>query len=93
MTAKDGRGKIVWQAKKDFFQPGLDISGNRSFDPWKIKDILDYTLPPRKTTTNKYYAVFPEGIRKINLEVRVRYIHKRGVEFLVSSERKTLLYK
>ncbi len=93
ITAKDEKGTLVWSAEKEFFQPALDIEGNRSYDPWKVKDILDFTLPPRKTTTEKYYAVFPEKTRNIKLEVKVRYIHKKGVEFLVHGEKRTLEYK
>lgn len=93
ITAKDERGQTVWSRTEEFFQPGLDIEGNRTYNAWQIKDMLDFTLPPRKTTTKKYFAVFPEGAGKINLEVRLRYIHKKGIEFIMQNEKRTLRYE
>lgn len=94
MTAKDTvTGKVVWSQKKEFFEPGLDLDGDRRYGAWQMKDVLDFTLPPRKTTTEKYYAVFPEASKKVELEVTVKYFHKPGTEFLVHTDKRTLEYK
>ncbi|MBF0568847.1 MAG: hypothetical protein HQK95_08280 [Nitrospirae bacterium] len=92
VTATDENDKVVWSAKKEFFEPGLDIEGNRRYDTWEIKDILDYSLQPRMTTTEKYYAVFPEHEKLVKIEAKLAYIHKDGLEFPVHSERKVLKY-
>ncbi|MCG6552862.1 MAG: cytochrome c family protein [Candidatus Magnetominusculus sp. LBB02] len=92
VTATNEKDKVVWTAQKEFFEPGLDTDGNRRYDTWQIKDILDYSLQPRKTTTEKYYAVFPEHEKLIKLEAKITYIHKDGLEFPVHSERKVLRY-
>ncbi|MEO5360867.1 MAG: multiheme c-type cytochrome ExtKL [Nitrospirota bacterium] len=92
LTATDEKDKVIWSAQKDFFEPGLDIEGNRRYDTWEVKDILDYSLQPRKTTTEKYYAVFPEREKLVKIEVKLVYIHKDGLEFPVQSERKVLKY-
>lgn len=91
-TAKDQNGKIVWSQKKDFFEPGIDLDGDRRYGAWQMKDVLDFTLPPRQTTTEKYYAIFGEGVTKADLEVKITYFHKKGVEFVVHSYNKTLEY-
>ncbi|MBF0458118.1 MAG: hypothetical protein HQK99_09510 [Nitrospirae bacterium] len=92
VTATDDNDKVIWSAQKEFFEPGLDIEGNRRYDTWEIKDILDYSLQPRKTTTEEYYAVFPEREKLVKIEAKLVYIHKEGLEFPVHSERKVLRY-
>ncbi|MBF0321232.1 MAG: hypothetical protein HQL01_15675 [Nitrospirae bacterium] len=92
LTATDEKDKVIWSAQKEFFEPGLDVEGNRRYDTWEVKDILDYSLQPRKTTTEKYYAVFPEREKLVKIEVKLVYIHKDGLEFPVQSERKVLKY-
>lgn len=92
VTARDQKGKVVWSQKKEYFQPGLDLDGDRRYGAWQIKDILDFALPPRKTTTEKYYAVFEEGVQKVDLEVKVTYSHKKGEEFTIHTYKKTLEY-
>ncbi|MDI6801816.1 MAG: hypothetical protein QMD01_07195 [Thermodesulfovibrionales bacterium] len=94
VIAKDNAsGKVIWSQKKEYFEPGLDLDGDRRYGAWQMKDILDFTLPPRRTTTEKYYAVFPEGANKIDLEVKVVYFHKAGTEFVVHHDKRTLEYK
>ncbi|MBF0466266.1 MAG: hypothetical protein HQK88_14840 [Nitrospirae bacterium] len=92
VTATGENEKVIWSARKEFFEPGIDIEGNRRYDAWEIKDILDYSLPPRKTTTEKYYAVFPEKEKLVKIEVNIVYIHKDGLQFPVNTERKVLKY-
>ncbi|MBF0321132.1 MAG: hypothetical protein HQL01_15160 [Nitrospirae bacterium] len=92
VTATNENDKVIWSAKKEFFEGGLDIEGNRRYDPWEVKDILDYSLLPRKTTTERYYAVFSEREKLVKIEVRLVYIHKDGLEIPVHSERKVLRY-
>lgn len=92
MIAKDQTGKVVWSQKKDFFEPGIDLDGDRRYGAWQMKDVLDFTLPPRQTTTEKYYAVFGEGVTKVDLEVNVIYFHNPANKFTVHTYKKTLEY-
>lgn len=91
MTAKERKsGKVLWQQKKEYFEIGLDWDGDRRYGAWQIKDIVDYTLPPRTTTTEKFYLVFEPETKAVDLEVKVRYVHKPGVEFLVHHYKETI---
>lgn len=84
MTAKSAQtGKILAKEVKEYFQIGLDFDGDRRYGAWQIKDIIDYTLPPRATTTEKFYLVFEPQTKTVNLEIVVKYIHRKGVEFTV----------
>ncbi|KJU87427.1 cytochrome c [Candidatus Magnetobacterium bavaricum] len=93
ITAINEKDKVVWSETKEFFEAGLDINGNRRYDPWEVKDILDLSLQPRKMTSEIYYPHFPEDTKQIKLQVRLRYIHTEGLEFLVHEERKVLRYQ
>lgn len=91
MTAKERQsGKVLLQQKKEYFEIGLDWDGDRRYGAWQIKDIVDYTLPPRTTTTEKFYLVFEPETKAVDLEVKVRYVHKPGVEFLVHHYKETI---
>ncbi|MBV6340553.1 multiheme c-type cytochrome (seleno)protein ExtKL [Candidatus Magnetobacterium casense] len=93
ITATNEKDKVVWSDTREFFEAGLDINGNRRYDPWEVKDILDYSLQPRKMTSEIYYPHFPEDTKQIKLQVRLRYIHTEGLEFLVHEQRKVLRYQ
>lgn len=91
VTAKERKsGKVLWQQKKEYFEIGLDWDGDRRYGAWQIKDIVDYTLPPRTTTTEKFYLVFEPETKAVDLEVKLRYVHKPGVEFLVHHYKETI---
>lgn len=93
VTAKERKsGKVLWQQKKEYFEIGLDWDGDRRYGAWQIKDIVDYTLPPRTTTTEKFYLIFEPETKNIEIEVKVRYIHKPGLEFLVHHYKETIDY-
>lgn len=84
MTAKSVQtGKILAKEVKEYFQIGLDFEGDRRYGAWQIKDIIDYTLPPRAITTEKFYFVFEPQTKIVDLDIVIKYIHKPNVEFTV----------
>lgn len=94
LTARDkNSGKVLWKDKKEYFEIGLDWDGDRRYGAWQIKDIIDFSLPPRTTTTEKFYIIFNPETVSVELELKVKYIHKAGLEFLVHDLKYALDYK
>ncbi|MCS7200125.1 MAG: hypothetical protein NZ850_07255 [Caldimicrobium sp.] len=93
LTAKDKKtGKVIWSDKREYFEIGLDWDGDRRYGAWQIKDIIDFSLPPRTTTTEKFYVIFNPDTKEVDLEIKVRYIHRAGLEFLVHDLKYSLNY-
>lgn len=92
LVAFDEKGRVVWRDNKEYFEIGLDWYGNRRFVSYEIKDLVDFSLPPREITTERFYAIFPQDVKKVELIIRVKYYIKPGVEFLVHEEKRTLEY-
>jgi hypothetical protein len=90
VIAKDQDGKEIWKQSKEYFEIGLDWDGDRRYGAWQIKDIVDYSLPPRTTTTEKFYPVFPKEVKKATLQIKVTYRHKAGTDFVVHDIKKEL---
>jgi hypothetical protein len=50
---------------------GLDLDGDHRVGAWQIKEILDLSLPPRKTTKERFITELPEGTKSAEIEVKV----------------------
>lgn len=73
MTAKTDRGEAVPIGKKEYWEIGLDLDGNHRYGAWQIKEIVDLTLPPRKTVQERFMAELPKGTGSADVEITVTY--------------------
>ena len=73
VTAKTNRGKVITMGRKEYWEIGLDLDGEHRMGAWQIKEILDLTLPPRKTTTERFVTELPKGTKSAEVEVKVTY--------------------
>ncbi len=62
---------------------GLDIEGDHRMGAWQIKEILDLTLPPRKTTKEQFMSEMPEGTKSADVEIKVTYYPSPKIELPV----------
>ncbi len=92
ISAKDERGREVWNTKKEYFEMGLNWEGIRRWVSYEIKDIIDFSLPPRHTTTERFFAVFPKEVKKVKITAKVKYRIKGNVEFVVHEVTRELDY-
>lgn len=92
LEAVNEEGKVVWKTQKEFFEVGLNWFGDRRWVSYEIKDLVDFSLPPRHVTTERFYAVFPKESKKIDITAKVKYHVKKDVEFLIHEARRTLYY-
>jgi hypothetical protein len=73
VTAKTDAGTVVNMGRKEYWEIGLDTEGDHRVGAWQIKEILDLTLPPRRTTTERFVSELPEGTRSADVEIKVTY--------------------
>ena len=73
VTAKTNAGKVITMGKKEYWEIGLDLDNEHRMGAWQIKEILDLTLPPRKTTTERFVTELPKGTKSADVEVTVTY--------------------
>ena len=78
--------------KKEYWEIGLDIDGYHRVGAWQIKEILDLTLPPRKTTKERFMSELPEGTKSADVEIRVTYYPSSKIELPVHRVVKKLTF-
>ncbi len=71
VTAKTDRDTVINIGKKEYWELGVDIDGDHRLGAWQIKEIIDLTLPPRKTTEERFVAELPVDIKSAEVEVKV----------------------
>lgn len=71
MTAKTDKGTVINIARKEYRELGMDLDGYHRLGAWQIKEIIDLTLPPRKTTRESFVAELPAETITADIEVRV----------------------
>jgi hypothetical protein len=73
VTAKTDKGEVIHIAKKEYREIGIDLNGSERLGAWQIKEIIDLSLPPKKTTEERFTAEFPEGTKTADIEVKLKY--------------------
>lgn len=70
-TAKTDKGVIVPIGKKEYREIGLDLDGYQQMGSWQIKEIIDLSLQPGKTLTERFVTELPQGTGSAEIEIRV----------------------
>jgi len=93
VTAKTDKGTVVPMGKKEYWELGMDMDGFHRVGAWQIKEIVDLTLPPRKTTTERFVTELPEGTTSADVEVKVTYFPGPKTELVIHQETRKLTFK
>lgn len=84
VTATTDKGTVVNIGKKEYWELGMDLDGDHRMGAWQIKEVVDLTLPPRKTTTERFLTELPPETKNADIEVKVTYYpsgtDKKGLE-------------
>lgn len=51
----------------------MDVDGDHRLGAWQIKEILDLTLPPMKTTKERFVQELPQDTKSAEIEVKVTF--------------------
>jgi hypothetical protein len=71
----------------------MDMDGYHRIGAWQIKEVIDLTLPPRKTTKEQFVAELPEGTTSADVEVKVTYFPAAKTELVIHEATKKLTFK
>lgn len=93
VTAKTDKGAIVPMGKKEYWELGMDMDGYHRMGAWQIKEIVDLTLPPRKTTKERFVTELPEGTTSADVTVKVTFHPAAKTELVVHEVTKKLSFK
>jgi hypothetical protein len=93
VTAKTDKGTVVPMGRKEYWELGMDLDGYHRMGAWQIKEIVDLTLPPRKTTKERFVSELPEGTTSADVEVKVTYFPAAKTELVVHQVTKKLMFK
>ncbi len=63
------------------------------FGAWQIKEVLDLTLPPRKTTKERFVTELPEGTTSADVTVKVAFHPAAKTELVIHEVTKKLTVK
>lgn len=92
VTARTDRGETVLIGKKEYWEIGLDLDGNHRYGAWQIKEIVDLTLPPRKTVEERFLAELPEGTKSADVDITVTYHPSKKITLDVFKETRTVTF-
>ncbi len=62
---------------------GLDAEGRQRLGAWQIKEILDFSLPPRTATRERFVKELPAGTKSADVQVRLTYHPAPASELLI----------
>jgi len=92
VTAKDSKGKELFNARKTWFEIGVDIDRDMRYGAWQIKEIIDLTLPPMQTQSEQYLMHFDTDTGLVDIEVKLWYFISGGKGDVIHEFRKSLEY-
>jgi hypothetical protein len=92
VTAKTDKGTVVSVGKKEYWELGMDLEGYHRMGAWQIREIIDLTLPPRKTTTERFVTELPEGSTSADVTVKVTYYPSPKTELVIHDVTKRLKF-
>ncbi len=70
-TATTDKGQTVSLGKQEYREIGLDLDGYQRMGAWQIKEIIDLSLQPGKTLTERFVKELPEGTKSAEIEIKV----------------------
>lgn len=73
MTAKTDKGTTVSIGRKEYWEIGLDGDGDHRLGAWQIKEVLDLSLQPLKTTKEQFVTGLPPDTKSAELEIKVTF--------------------
>ena len=73
MTAKTDKGAVINIGRKEYWELGMDVDGDHRLGAWQIKEIIDLTLPPMKTTKERFVAELPPDTKSAEIEIKVTH--------------------
>lgn len=71
MTAKTDKGTVINMGKKEYWELGMDLDGDHRLGAWQIKEVIDLTLPPKKTTKESFVTELSADTKTAEVEVKV----------------------
>jgi len=74
VTAKTDNGAVVNLGKREYWEIGLDLDRDHRLGAWQIKEIIDLSLPPRKTREEQFVGELPEDTKTADVEVGIVYL-------------------
>jgi hypothetical protein len=92
VTAKTNTGTVVLMGKREYWEIGLDLDGDHRVGAWQIREIVDLSLPPRKTTSERFITELPEGTKSAEIEVKVTAYPSPKTEVPVHKVMKTITF-
>jgi hypothetical protein len=92
VTAKTDSGIVVVMGKKEYWEVGLDLDKDHRTGAWQIREIVDLSLPPRKTTEERFITELPEGTKNAEIEVKVTAYPAPKTEVPVHKVVKTITF-
>jgi hypothetical protein len=73
VTAKTDKGVLITIGRKEYWELGMDLDGDHRLGAWQIKEIIDLTLPPMKTTKERFVAELPPDTKSAEIEIKVTH--------------------
>ena len=71
VTAKTDTDALIEVGKKEYWEIGYDLDGKQRMGSWLIKEIVDLSLQPGKTLTERFIKEFPQGTTNADIEIKV----------------------
>jgi hypothetical protein len=93
VTAKTDKGVVLDIGKREYWEIGMDLDGYQRLGAWEIKEIIDLSLPPRKTTEERFIKEFPEGTKSAVIEVKIMFYPAPKTELPVHQAAKTIYFE
>lgn len=88
MTAKTDKGTVINMGKKEYWELGMDLDGDHRLGAWQIKEVIDLTLPPMKTTKESFVTELPADTKTAEVEVKVtRHAGKKTFELFKATKK------
>lgn len=88
MTAKTDKGTVINMGKKEYWELGMDLDGDHRLGAWQIKEVIDLTLPPMKTTKESFVTELPADTKAAEVEVKVtRLAGKKTFELFKATKK------
>jgi len=78
--------------RKEYWEVGLDLDGDQRMGAWQIREIVDLSLPPRKTTAERFITQLPEGTTSAEIEVKITVWPAPKTEVPVHKVMKTIRF-
>jgi hypothetical protein len=93
VSAADRDGKELFNARKRYFQIGLDTEQYMRYGAWQIKEYYDLSLQPRDVRKERFLMHFGKTTKTVDLEVTVTYCLSGKKCDVIHRESRRLTYR